>query len=152
MKNFPREMIFLKIPFHEFFVLYCILNLKMFSYIFFIIIGPYIKWFLEALKPEGLFKLLTAWDDKSAYAMCIFGYSDGSLNEEGKPKVILFEGKTPGKIVEPRGPNNFGWDPCFQPDGFDKTYAELDKDVKNTISHRFRALNKLQEHFVKQID
>ena len=117
-----------------------------------IFIGPYIKWFLEALKPEGLFKLLTAWEDKSAYAMCIFGYSDGSLDEAGKPKVILFEGKTPGKIVVPRGPNNFGWDPCFQPDGFEKTYAELDKDVKNTISHRFRALNKLQEHFVKQID
>ena len=39
--------------------------------------GPYIKWFLKELKPEGSHKLLTAWDDKSVYAMYIFGYSDG---------------------------------------------------------------------------
>lgn len=35
-----------------------------------------------------------------------------------------------------RGPTDFGWDPVFLPDGFDTTYAEMDKDVKNTISHR----------------
>lgn len=35
-----------------------------------------------------------------------------------------------------RGPAAFGWDPIFQPDGFEETYAELDKAVKNTISHR----------------
>ena len=58
---------------------------------------------MKELKPEGLHKLLTAWEDKSAYAMCIFGYSDGTIGEDGKPKVILFEGRTPGTIVEPRG-------------------------------------------------
>lgn len=91
--------------------------------------------------------MLTAWDDKSAYAMCIFGFADGTLNDQGKVNVTLFEGKTPGVIVEPRGPRDFGWDPCFQPDGFDLTYAELDKSVKNTISHRFRALENLKKHF-----
>ena len=109
--------------------------------------GPYIKWFLKELKPEGLHKMLTAWEDKSAYAMCIFGYADGSKNEAGQFNVQLFEGRTPGVIVEPRGPRDFGWDPCFQPDGFKETYAELDKDIKNTISHRFRALQALKEHF-----
>ena len=109
--------------------------------------GPYIKWFLSELKPEGLHKMLTAWDDKSAYAMCIFAYADGTKNEKGLFNVQLFEGKTPGQIVEPRGPRDFGWDPCFQPDGFDQTYAELDKDVKNTISHRFRALQALKDFF-----
>ena len=113
--------------------------------------GPYIKWFLKELKPEGLHKLLTAWEDKSAYAMCMFGYSDGTLADDGKPNVIVFEGKTPGRIVEPRGPRDFGWDPCFQPDGFDQTYAEQDKEIKNTISHRFRALEKLKEHFLKEM-
>ncbi len=29
------------------------------------------------------------------------------------------------------------WDPVFQPDGFDETYAELNKEIKNTISHRY---------------
>ena len=33
-------------------------------------------------------------------------------------------------------PTDFGWDPVFEPEGFDKTYAELDKDTKNAISHR----------------
>ena len=55
---------------------------------------------------------------------------------------ILFIGKTEGKIVDARGDNNFGWDPIFEPEGFDKTYAQLDKDTKNKISHRFRATEK----------
>ena len=37
-------------------------------------------------------------------------------------------------------------DPVFQPDGHDTTYAEMDKKVKNTISHRYRALAKLQAY------
>ena len=48
-----------------------------------------------------------------------------------------------------RGPHNFGWDPIFQPDGFDKTYAELDASVKNTISHRYKALVALRDHFTE---
>ena len=44
-----------------------------------------------------------------------------------------------GKIVPARGPTDFGWDPVFQPDGFEQTYAEMDKAVKNTISHRYAA-------------
>jgi inosine triphosphate pyrophosphatase len=50
---------------------------------------------------------------------------------------ITFVGQTPGRIVPAQGDNNFGWDPIFLPDGFDQTYAELDKDVKNTISPRW---------------
>uniref|UniRef100_A0A8C4NJI6 Inosine triphosphatase (nucleoside triphosphate pyrophosphatase) n=1 Tax=Eptatretus burgeri TaxID=7764 RepID=A0A8C4NJI6_EPTBU len=102
------------------------------------------KWFLDKLKPEGLYKLLAAFDDKSAHAVCTFAYSSG---REDDP-VILFRGETQGKIVEPRGPRDFGWDPCFQPDGFDKTYAEMPKETKNSISHRFRALDALRRHFV----
>jgi hypothetical protein len=41
--------------------------------------------------------------------------------------------------VPPLQPADFGWDPVFEPAGFDRTYAELDKDVKNSISHRFVA-------------
>ena len=50
-----------------------------------------------------------------------------------------------GQIVQARGPPDFGWDPIFQPKGFDKTYAELDSEVKNTMSHRFKAVNALSE-------
>jgi inosine triphosphate pyrophosphatase len=49
--------------------------------------GPYIKWFLDRLKPEGLYKLITPYEDKSAYALCIFGYCEGRDKE-----VELFEG------------------------------------------------------------
>jgi inosine triphosphate pyrophosphatase len=57
----------------------------------------------------------------------------------------VFVGRTPGRIVPARGPADFGWDPVFEPDGFDQTYAELDKDVKNGISHRYRALDQLRD-------
>ena len=96
--------------------------------------------------------MLTAWDDKSAYAMCIFGYADGTKDDQGHFNVKIFEGRTPGKIVEPRGPRDFGWDPCFQPDGFEQTYAELDKSIKHTISHRFRALQNLKQFFETETD
>lgn len=96
---------------------------------------------MDKLGPEGLYQLLSGWEDKSAVAVCTFAYSPG-----GKGEVILCQGKTEGDIVLPRGPRDFGWDPCFQPRGFDKTYAELPKDIKNTISHRYRALDALRAH------
>jgi XTP/dITP diphosphohydrolase len=49
-----------------------------------------------------------------------------------------------GTIAEgPRGSNGFGYDPIFIPDGFTKTFGELDPDVKKTLSHRARALAKI---------
>ncbi|XP_072429654.1 inosine triphosphate pyrophosphatase [Chiloscyllium punctatum] len=110
--------------------------------------GPYIKWFLEKLCPEGLFKMLAGFEDKSAYALCTFAYSTGNPIDQ----VKLFQGKTSGKIVDPRGPRNFGWDPCFQPDGFDQTYAEMPKAVKNSISHRYKALRELADYFIENND
>lgn len=104
--------------------------------------GPYIKWFLTKLKPEGLYKMLAGFDDKSAYAQCIFAYG-----EPGK-EVKIFVGRTNGKIVEPRGSREFGWDPCFQPDNFDVTYAEMSKELKNTISHRFKAVDDLRKYLI----
>jgi inosine triphosphate pyrophosphatase len=59
----------------------------------------------------------------------------------------LFKGVTDGQIVEPRGPRDFGWDPCFQPSGYDKTYAEMPKDLKNEISHRGRSLDVVKKYF-----
>jgi len=54
-------------------------------------------------------------------------------------------GEIAGRIIkEPRGRNGFGYDPIFLPDGYDKTAAELPPDVKNKISHRFKAFNQLK--------
>ncbi|XP_015176312.1 PREDICTED: inosine triphosphate pyrophosphatase [Polistes dominula] len=109
--------------------------------------GPYIKWFLEKLGPEGLYKMLHGWEDKSAEAVCTFAYCE---NEDKNTPVLLFQGRVPGIIVDPRGSRDFGWDPCFQPLNYEKTYAELPKEVKNEISHRSKALEKLKDYFVKQ--
>uniref|UniRef100_H0WJL0 Inosine triphosphate pyrophosphatase n=1 Tax=Otolemur garnettii TaxID=30611 RepID=H0WJL0_OTOGA len=105
--------------------------------------GKEVKWFLEKLKPEGLYQLLAGFQDKSAYALCTFALSTGDPSEP----VRLFRGRTLGQIVMPRGCRDFGWDPCFQPDGYKQTYAEMPKAEKNAISHRFRALLELQEYF-----
>ena len=56
----------------------------------------------------------------------------------------LFSGIVEGEIIrERRGGEGFGYDPIFQPKGYDKTFAELGNDIKNTISHRARAVAKL---------
>lgn len=108
--------------------------------------GPYIKWFLDKLGPEGLYRMLTGWEDKSACAICTFAYSPGDENDE----VLFFQGKTEGHIVSPRGTREFGWDCCFQPLGYEKTYAELPKEEKNKISHRSLALQELKKHFFNE--
>ena len=61
-------------------------------------------------------------------------------------KNYLFEGVIKGEIIkEKRGESGFGYDPVFQPEGYDKTFAELGNDIKNKISHRALAIQKLCE-------
>ena len=56
----------------------------------------------------------------------------------------LFEGRVDGKIrTAPIGENGFGYDPVFEPTGFDITFAEMDTATKNKISHRALAMKKL---------
>lgn len=89
-------------------------------------------------------KLLNELEDKenrNAEFRTIFCYYDGS-------SVVYLEGRCKGKIIsEMRGDNGFGYDPIFIPDGFELTFAELDSEVKNNISHRAKAT----EEFVKFI-
>lgn len=56
----------------------------------------------------------------------------------------LFEGIVKGEIIEEkRGTTGFGYDPIFVPEGYTETFAELGADIKNRISHRARAVEKL---------
>jgi XTP/dITP diphosphohydrolase len=65
-------------------------------------------------------------------------------------EVHQFEGIVNGEITrEKSGAEGFGYDPIFQPDGYDKTFAELGMDIKNQISHRARATMKLCEFLKK---
>ncbi|MCD4724017.1 MAG: non-canonical purine NTP diphosphatase [Bacteroidales bacterium] len=59
----------------------------------------------------------------------------------------FFEGIVEGQIIhEKRGSEGFGYDPVFLPDGYDQTFAEMPLDLKNSISHRGRAIRKLIDH------
>ena len=55
-----------------------------------------------------------------------------------------------GSIVPARGPPDFGWDPIFQPDGYQQTYAEMDSSLKNTLSHRYKAVCALRDYLARQ--
>lgn len=61
-----------------------------------------------------------------------------------KGEKYTFEGKVEGQIAtECRGTDGFGYDPVFSPEDTGKTFAELGVEVKNTLSHRARAVQKL---------
>merc|ERR1711862_886483 len=88
------------------------------------------------------------YEDKSAYAQCIFALSAGP---GCKPRI--FDGRTMGKIVPARGPTDFGWDPVFEPDESNgKTFAEMEKSDKNAISHRGCALEKLRNWLIEHAE
>ena len=58
-----------------------------------------------------------------------------------------FEGQVEGRILtEPHGADGFGYDPVFQPDESDMSFAEMSADAKNAISHRGRATEKLMAY------
>ena len=74
------------------------------------------------------------------------------IGEKSETKVvnlnpILFEGIVKGQITRQKsGKEGFGYDPIFQPDGYDQTFAELGMEIKNHISHRARAVKKLADY------
>ena len=75
---------------------------------------------------------------RSAYFKTVIAYIDQNGNE------YFFEGSVLGDItLEEKGKNGFGYDPVFTPKGYDQTFAELSKEVKNQISHRSIAVKKL---------
>ena len=65
-------------------------------------------------------------------------------------KVTTFDGIVNGSITkEKRGGEGFGYDPIFMPEGFNKTFAELGTGIKNNISHRAKAVQKLADYLLK---
>ena len=103
--------------------------------------GVYVKPFLTAIGPSGLYNMLSAYKDKSAYALCIYAYCDVTVDDT----PILFTGRADGRIVTPRGAETFGWDCIFEPsEGGGRTYAEMEITEKSAISHRGKALEKVK--------
>jgi XTP/dITP diphosphohydrolase len=81
-----------------------------------------------------------ATEKRSARFRCVI-----ALAQNGK-LLGVFEGFVEGKIVDPpRGSGGFGYDPIFEPKGFDQTFAEMTPESKNKISHRGQAIAALRE-------
>lgn len=95
-------------------------------------------------------------DQRTARFRCVLALTPilKAENESASPvcsadafelQTELFEGSCEGLIdFEPRGQGGFGYDPLFLPTGYDQTFSELGEDVKNRLSHRAKALEKLQ--------
>ena len=111
--------------------------------------GPYIKAFYESLGNEGLAGLLDFQDDRSAYAQCVVSFSLGVGHE-----IKTFVGTAEGTILrsaavaanKTAASQGFGWDPIFIPNGFDVPFGQMDMDVKNKLSHRFKAFRQLKQY------
>ncbi len=108
--------------------------------------GALIKLLLDRVGREGVVKVLEGFDDKEVVAKCAVGFTS-----DGKD-LKVFIGEIEGLIVSPCGESGFGWDPIFQPKGYDKTFAEMSAEEKNGISHRCKALKKFKDYLDSQME
>ena len=103
--------------------------------------GPYIKWFQQTLKSEGLYNILAAYpDNKAATAVCTLAFSPAPHADP-----VLFTGECRGQIVPPEPGRGFGWDSIFVPHGHDQTFSQMPMEEKNALSHRGQAVRKLAD-------
>jgi XTP/dITP diphosphohydrolase len=115
---------------------------------------------VEALDGRpGVYSARYAGEEKSADRNMdkILEELNGDSNRKARFKTVIslvmdgkeqqFEGVVNGVILyEKRGGKGFGYDPIFQPDGYEQSFAEMDLVEKNRISHRAIAVNKLVEY------
>jgi len=84
--------------------------------------------------------------NRNAYFATVITYI--SANGEGKQ----FYGQVDGQILtEQKGDKGFGYDPIFQPDGYDVSFAQMPSEEKNKISHRAQAVKKLIEYLSSNV-
>ncbi|QIK57362.1 RdgB/HAM1 family non-canonical purine NTP pyrophosphatase [Erysipelothrix sp. HDW6A] len=96
------------------------------------------------VKNHAVIDLLKDKEDRSAYFT-------SAIALVGPTEEKTFVGRIDGTITdEIRGVGGFGYDPIFLPDGYEETFGELGPEIKNTISHRFRALEKLI-HYLREV-
>lgn len=106
---------------------------------------------VDASDDDNTNKLLSALKDiptseRTARFHCVLVY----MAHHQDPTPVICHGVWEGSITdEKHGEQGFGYDPVFWQEALQKTSAELPRDVKNTLSHRGKALAKLVQHFGK---
>ncbi|MEM3142689.1 MAG: XTP/dITP diphosphatase [Zestosphaera sp.] len=96
--------------------------------------GPFSSYVYKTIGVEGILKLMSSVSDRTAFfkSVIVLYYPQQGFK--------VFEGVVYGSIsLEARGSGGFGFDPIFVPEGHHKTFAELDLETKNSLSHRGRA-------------
>ena len=85
---------------------------------------------------------LAPYSNKAANFYCVLVY----VRSADDPQPVIADGKWLGEIIDvPRGENGFGYDPHFWLPALQKTAAELPSEMKNSLSHRGKALRALME-------
>ena len=106
--------------------------------------GVYSRYVYDTIGLEGVLRQMENIDDRSCTFRCVLGL----VTESGEKHK--FVGECKGVLIdEQRGDGGFGYDPIFIPEGFDKTFAELTPEEKNSISHRGIAMRKLIDFLLK---
>ena len=86
--------------------------------------------------------------DRGAQFCCVL-----ALTKVQKMEIITFKGICRGQISKSEtGKGGFGYDPLFIPEGYQKSFAELGSQSKNTISHRAKALKKLVNFLINPLE
>ncbi len=104
------------------------------------------RWFTgtDADRNQALLKRLLEFKDRSARFVTTLCFYDPKTKEKQ-----FFDGAVEGKIaLQPTGVSGFGYDPIFVPNGYTQSFGELGIEIKNTLSHRAKALEK----FAKWLD
>ena len=100
--------------------------------------GALICWFLDNVGDEGIIKMLSPYQSRSAKVTTAIGYCD-------KDGSKVFEGTIKGTIAtEPRGNNGFGYDSIFIPENHDKTFAQMTDEEKDANSMRALAVSTMK--------
>lgn len=108
--------------------------------------GTFVKYFLETLGAEGIYKITEAFENKQAQARCFVGY----CSKTGE--LSYFLGEVDGSITSPRGTLDYGWGPIFKPKGHTKTLGEMDRSEKKLWSHYAKALEKFKNYYLEKED
>lgn len=117
---------------------------------------------VEALNQEpGIYSARYSGAGDRENTLLVLKKLEGQQNRNARFKTVIsllmngqehfFEGQLKGTItLAPRGARGFGYDPVFQPEGFDITLAEMSMEEKNAISHRALAMKKLLNFLLTQ--